>query len=297
MDPTLLQSCLSESYGRDILQRLAAALPLLERNEQEDAALLLAYIARQLLEADLSPAQQGELLDPVLQAYRSIDGPRLWSAAGQLISYAYYIRSGRDKQGVSVQLAAEIDQELAAGPAPHVLGPLLQATETARLTSPVVAAMDPEDPRSPKRQIERMQQAVERAIPVAIDLGLQALGDSGNSYRQTDALYLLQHAFLAGPKSSPELLAAAPRVLDALAQLDPRPVERSGLPRRPLETLLAQTESRLRAAGALNAAGVPEGGQTAPADLRRRFGIPPMPPGTFRIESGGNTYLLREESR
>jgi hypothetical protein len=294
VDLRVFDECLGETDRRALLHSLCGALKALRGQEQADGARFAAYLARQMLEQAPSPAEKAQILEPLLDGYRSIEGRGLRTAAAALLRRAYE-QSFDERREVATHLNRFLERELAAGPSPHVLGPLLESTRTARLIPAASEALDPSDPLSPRPAIDAMLQSVERAASLAVAQGLESLRSS-DPQRLQDSLYLLRSAFLAGSTDSASLREAAPRVLDALDRLDPRVLEESRSARSSVYTLLAQTQSRMRAAAAQSGAAPAWGGRVSPQELLQRFGLENLTGSTTTFRSSEReTYIVLNE--
>ena len=274
-DPKILDDCLRGSESMDVLSRLSASLSTLGDQDREDAILLMAYLAAELIKGTPAMAERAAVLNRVLDGYRRVKGPHLSFLTGGLLALAYVRTSDLEGLAKGIQLA--LDDELEAGPVPHVLGPLLEASMTGPRLSKHGELTSSDNLRRGQDAINALESTVGRAIPQAVALGLGALQSDAQGYELRDALQLLEYAFLAGPKGSEPLREATPRLLDALAGLDVNRIQESGIKARTLSSLLVRTEAQLLAAGILDMEEVPPGGRTSPAELRRRWGIEPQP--------------------
>jgi hypothetical protein len=271
LPPGVLEDCLRGSDSLDILSRLSQSLSALEDRDREDAVLLMGYLARRLL-SDLkeSPtAERAAVIRAVLEGYHTVEGPHLERMLELLLVRAY-VRKG-DLRGVAREIQLALERELEAGAVSHVLGPLLGASSTAlSTTTDPFGPRVPGRPRAPNEAIDAMEGAVERAVPQAIELSLEAMLSKTPPHELRDALLLLQNAFFAIDSQAKPVREAVPRILDSLAQLDLKRIQESGVELAVLDGLVSQTELRLLKTG-LSVDQVPPGGRTSPADLRRRW--------------------------
>ena len=271
IDPRLLNDCLRGSAPMDLLNKLSSSLSELAGPDREDAAFLMGYLAHQLLRSASTTAEKAAVIGPVLDGYRTIEGPYLAQITTTLLAQAYGRRD--DLTGAAHEIQLALERELAAGAVPHVLGPLLRTS--SEITYPARQG-ELDQTRVPRDAFNAMEAAAEQAIPQAIDLALAVVRSRTQPYELRDALVLLEDAFFAGSRSTKsELTRQVPGILDALAALDLNQIRDSGVRLATLSRLITQTELRLLQSGALPDPlnGVPVGGQTSPMDLRRRWGL------------------------
>lgn len=266
----LLEDCLRGSNAMDILSQLSSSLSSLEDADQEDAALLMAYLARRLLRNASTTAERAAILRRVLDGYRTVEGPHLREMTKLLLAQAYARTD--DLRSAAQNIQSALERELEAGAVAHALGPLLRTSSA--IAYPAKRG-EIEQAQVPQDALDAMEAVADRAVPRAIDLSLGAMRSETQPYQLRDALLLLENALFASSRSyESQLTRAVPRILDALAELDLNRIRESGVGLRTLSSLLTQTELRLLRAGALPDLNEPPvGGETSPADLRRRWGM------------------------